>query len=104
MAPKLFETTVAALRAELRTAERGRGGIEALLVGSAEELNERWGSSAVLLKNGEFQVVAAAAGKPVEVTAGGTVTVRLLEGGTTSGVPKKRGEKWFKGSRPSCAS
>ena len=49
----------------------------------------------MLLKTGEYQVVAAAASKPVEVTAGGTVTVRLLEGGTTSGVPKKRGEKWF---------
>ena len=54
MAPKLFESTVEALRAETHAAELKRGGIKALLTGSEEGLNERWGSSAVLLKTGEL--------------------------------------------------
>ena len=42
------------------------------------------------------QLVGAEATKPVEVTTGGSVTVKLRDGGTFVGFGKKRDAAWFK--------
>ena len=93
---KLFVDTAMALRAELHKVEASKGGIDKMLHGDGDSLNAVWGCSAVVLKSGEIQLVGAAAGKPVEITSDGTVTVKLLDGGTARGRQHKRDIAWFR--------
>ena len=70
---KLFESTAAVMLTEMRKMEARKGGIDQMLHGDGDSLNAAWGCSAVVLQNGEIQLVGAEAAKPVEVTTGGAV-------------------------------
>ena len=90
----LFVDSWKVLMKEVEVMRTRAASVETMLEGNAIALCERWGASAVLLKNGEIAVVEEAAKSPVDIASGGAVFVKLYEGGSL-GRGRKRDLEWF---------
>ena len=81
-AANLFAESFKVMMKEIESMRTRAASVETMLEGNAIRLCERWGASAVLLKNGEIAVVEEAARAPVDIASGGAVFVKLYEGGS----------------------
>ena len=93
-AEALFVKTYEVMKNAIDSVQSRAASVETMLEGNALALCERWGASAVVLKNGEIAVVEEAAKSPVDIATGGKVFVKLYEGGSL-GHGRKRDLEWF---------
>ena len=63
----LFVDSFKVMMKEIESMRTRAASVETMLEGNAIRLCERWGASAVLLKNGEIAVVEEAARAPVDI-------------------------------------